>query len=157
MFCKKCGKEARDDSKFCWNCGSDIEIKEEKNGSTIEIEKIPPGKTNCYNCKEEINEKLDTCPKCGVHIRIIVPKNPGIAAVLSFFVPGLGYVYDGKVVIGVMVTIIELALIGLSALLMSSSRIMYGLGLLVVGIIFWIYCICNSYDVAERINNNQYK
>lgn len=157
MFCKKCGKEARDDSRFCWNCGSDIEIKEEEKGSTIEMEKTSPGKTSCYNCNEEINEKLDTCLKCGAHIRIIVPKNPGIAAVLSFFVPGLGYVYDGRVIIGAVVVIIELALIGLSALLISSSRIMYGLGLLIVGIIIWIYCIYNSYDIAERINDNQYK
>ena len=31
MYCSKCGKEITDDSKFCYSCGSEVEIKENKN------------------------------------------------------------------------------------------------------------------------------
>ena len=38
MFCSKCGKEISDDSKFCYSCGSKIEIK----GKQDTVNEIPP-------------------------------------------------------------------------------------------------------------------
>lgn len=162
MYCKKCGAEIRDDSEFCWKCGNKIEIKidikEEKIEPIVEVEKKAQEETHCWSCKEAIDSRHDTCPKCGIHIRIIVPKSPGIAAVLSFFIPGLGHVYNGKVAMGTMIIIIEMFLIGISVLLTRSpQRAIYGLVALIVFVIFWIYSMSNAHDIAEDINDKQYK
>jgi predicted RNA-binding Zn-ribbon protein involved in translation (DUF1610 family) len=157
MYCKNCGTEIRDDSQFCRKCGNKIEIKEENNEPVVEVEKISQEKTCCWSCKEEIDKRYETCPKCGVCIRIIVPKNPGIAAVLSFFVPGLGYVYNGKVAIGAIVVMIEIFLVVIAALLVRSNIEIYGIALFIVGVIFWIYSMYSSYNLAENINNERYK
>lgn len=34
MYCSKCGKEITDDSKFCYSCGSEVEIKEKQDTVT---------------------------------------------------------------------------------------------------------------------------
>lgn len=41
MYCPKCGKDIRDDSEFCYSCGSKIEIKETQ-PSTKSIQSPPP-------------------------------------------------------------------------------------------------------------------
>jgi rRNA maturation endonuclease Nob1/TM2 domain-containing membrane protein YozV len=157
MSCWNCGKEIRDDSKFCWNCGGKIDAKEEKKVHIVEKKEKIPDKVCCWNYGEETNKKTDTCPKCGVRIRITIPKNPGVAAILSFFVPGLGHIYDGKIVIGTIITIIEISLAAIAVLLVTSARATEGYALLLVGVIFWIYNIYSSYDIAEKINDGQYK
>ena len=54
MYCKKCGKELRDDGQFCWNCGNKIEIKEEVGLSSREIELVRSGKPlHIYDEQEE--------------------------------------------------------------------------------------------------------
>lgn len=47
----------------------------------------------CSECGARINARAEICPKCGVPVRGKagkVMKNPGVAAVLSFFWTGLG-------------------------------------------------------------------
>jgi len=54
----------------------------------------------CTNCGSEIDIKAEICPKCGVRQHggagFAGDKNPALAAVLSFLVVGLGEVYAGK-------------------------------------------------------------
>ena len=69
-------------------------------------------------------------------------KNPGLAAVLSFFWTGLGQIYNGQIAKGIGLIIIY----GVSWLLM----------LLIIGFIttplLWIYGMWDAYKSAERIN-----
>jgi TM2 domain-containing membrane protein YozV len=70
-------------------------------------------------------------------------KNPGVAAVLSFFITGLGQIYNGQIAKGVLFIIIQ----GINVLLMY----------IVIGFItfpiFWIWGMVDAYRTAEKINS----
>ena len=69
-------------------------------------------------------------------------KNPGIAAVLSFFWTGVGQIYNGQIKKGIILIGVQI----LNALLMF----------LIIGLItypvVWIWGIFDAYKKAERIN-----
>jgi TM2 domain-containing membrane protein YozV len=69
-------------------------------------------------------------------------KSPGLAAVLSFLVPGLGQIYDGAIAKGLFLVFLACV----SYLLMA----------IVIGFFLylpvWIYAIYDAYRIAERIN-----
>ena len=71
-------------------------------------------------------------------------KNPGIAAVLSFFVTGLGQIYNGQIAKGIILIIVY----GISWCLM----------LVLIGFIttpvLWIWGIYDAYRTAERMNGS---
>jgi len=109
----------------------------------------------CSNCGIEIDSSLDNCPKCGV--RQISPtgykqtyqgyqkqnlKSPGLAAVLSFLIVGLGQIYNGQIAKGL--------------LLLLGAIISGVLMLILIGFIFWIiiwlYAIYDAYNTAKKIN-----
>lgn len=56
----------------------------------------------CPECAKEFSDTAISCPNCG--FTRIVPKkwNPGIAALLSLFLPGAGQMYRGKVGVGLL-------------------------------------------------------
>lgn len=70
----------------------------------------------CPACGHQVSARASACPKCGDPIRnttdhapppfiVHAPPeqlwNPGIAAVLSFFIPGLGQIYKGQIFNGI--------------------------------------------------------
>ena len=73
----------------------------------------------CSNCGAEIDEKAEICPKCGVRVApppvaptfVVDRKNEGIAAVLSFLFVGLGQIYNGEIAKGIMFIIIGVILV----------------------------------------------
>ncbi len=69
-------------------------------------------------------------------------KNPGVAAVLSFFITGLGHIYNGMIGKGILLFLIQLVNIGLTSILVGY----------VTFFIVWIYAIVDAYKSAERIN-----
>ncbi len=146
MFCNNCGKEMKDESIFCWNCGNKVVVKKEL--MTEDMQKD----MRCKYCDKEINIKADICPHCGVRLRTIVAKNPGVASVLSFFVPGLGQIYNGDIIIGVAFVIIEVLSLSVGIVLLQSKQTNEALILIVVCIIFWIYSMYNARKTAEKIN-----
>ena len=74
----------------------------------------------------------------------IVLKNPGLAAVFSFFYMGLGQIYNGQIGKGI-------------AFLVAYS-VSWLLILVVVGLIttpiLWIYGMYDAYKSAEKINRD---
>jgi len=66
--------------------------------------------------------------------------NPGIAAVLSFFVTGLGQIYNGQIAWGLFLMLIQAINVALMFIL---------IGFITLPII-WIFGIWDAYRTAER-------
>ena len=98
----------------------------------------------CKNCGKEIDEKAEICPHCGVRNKLSSKgeKNPGLAAVISFFFPGLGQIYNGEIGKGILFIVVGGVFILLMIVLIGF--ILYPL--------FWIYNVYDAYKTAERIN-----
>ncbi|MGO1922635.1 MAG: hypothetical protein ACTH14_02270 [Jeotgalicoccus sp.] len=73
-------------------------------------------------------------------------KNSGIAAVLSFFITGLGQIYNGQIFKGILLIIIQ----AINGLLMY-----VGIGFITFPIV-WLYGVINAYRHAERVNRRLY-
>jgi TM2 domain-containing membrane protein YozV len=109
----------------------------------------------CGNCGAEIDEREETCPKCGVKVapppsdpqqyETVQRKNEGIAAVASFIFPGFGQIYNGQIGKGIKFTIIGVAL---------ALSIAFLIGIIPYPI-FWAYNIHDAYSTAKRINTGQ--
>jgi TM2 domain-containing membrane protein YozV len=71
-------------------------------------------------------------------------KNPGLAAVASFFLSGLGQIYNGEILKGVLLMVIQV----INVLLMF----------VVIGFVtyplVWVYGIWDAYKSAEKFNQS---
>ncbi len=70
-------------------------------------------------------------------------KNPILAAVLSFIIPGLGEIYAGKTMIGIVLVILTIILTAAIYMVTSYAWIAY--------IIVWLYAIYDSYTTAKAV------
>lgn len=91
----------------------------------------------CNKCGEKIDIEAEICPKCGV--RQSLPKSlkkerkePWLAALASFFIPGLGQLYTQQS-------------FGKAALIFCTSWL----------ILPWIYGIYDAYRKAQEMNEEQ--
>ena len=66
-------------------------------------------------------------------------KDPGLAAVLSFVIPGLGQVYNGQIGVGIIA--------GILCLLLYLT--------IIFGLLMHIFLIYDAYSRATRINNGE--
>ncbi len=69
----------------------------------------------------------------------VIPKDPGIAAVLSFLFTGLGQIYNGEISKGLFFIVIQF--INLALMLVVIGFITFPL--------FWIYGIWDAHKVAK--------
>jgi TM2 domain-containing membrane protein YozV len=69
-------------------------------------------------------------------------RSPGLAAVLSFFICGLGQIYNGQIFKGISMIIVY----GISVLLMFAI-----IGLITTPIL-WIWGMVDAYRTADRLN-----
>jgi TM2 domain-containing membrane protein YozV len=69
-------------------------------------------------------------------------KNPALAAILSFLVNGLGQIYNGELVKGLII-------LGIQMVNLLLTMIFIGF---ITGPIVFIWCIYDAYTVAQRIN-----
>lgn len=109
----------------------------------------------CTNCGSQIDEKAEICPECGV--RQAPPgtygnpnsqndaKNPGLAAILSFLIIGLGQVYNGQILKGILLFI---------GAIISAMLWFIGIGI-ILSIALWLYAIYDAYKTANLINEGQ--
>ncbi len=95
----------------------------------------------CSNCGEQIDAHAEICPHCGV--RVAMPpsaKNPAVAAILSFFVVGLGQAYNGKYRTAILMFVLAVL-----------SAMLWGIGIgVITSLIVWIWSITDAWNVAKK-------
>jgi TM2 domain-containing membrane protein YozV len=107
----------------------------------------------CSNCGKSIDEKAEICPHCGVRVKEapththVEKKSTGIAAVLSFLIPGLGQIYNGQIGKGILFIIVGVILF--LTIFIFIGIILYPL--------FWIFNIYDAYNTAKQINAGKIK
>ncbi len=102
----------------------------------------------CHNCGAEIDKEATTCPQCGVlqqdkslHSEL---KNPGLAAVLSFLIIGVGQIYNGQIGKGILFMAVQMVNVVITFLTLFLWTPIY---LAVFG-----YAIWDAYNTATKIN-----
>jgi len=73
-------------------------------------------------------------------------KNPGIAAVLSFFWTGVGQIYNGQLMKGLILIVVQLI----------NSALMFVLIGFITFPLVWIWGIYDAYKEADRMNKRSY-
>lgn len=116
-FCPNCGKNVEAGKKFCENCGTPIvpapaAVPAAPQYSAAQTQVAPPARQ----------------------------KNAVLAAIASFIIAGLGQVYNGNFVKGVMIFF---------GMLIGSFIF------LIPGLIVWIYGIYDAYATAKKMNEGQ--
>lgn len=91
----------------------------------------------CPSCAKEISDQAVNCPQCGHPINaptaVANAPSPGIAAVCSFFIPGLGQMYAGQPLQG----------------LLWLGFVLAGYLFLIPGLVLHLICIVHAYGVAK--------
>ena len=72
-------------------------------------------------------------------------KSAGLAAVLSFFISGLGQIYNGQLLKGLVIIVVQIINGALTTIL---------IGWIPLAIV-WVWAIIDAYREAERINARQ--
>lgn len=103
---------------------------------------------NCEACGGKVSDAAASWPHCGHPLRAATPAtpvhvvagpSPGLAAVLSFLLPGLGHLYLGQPFQG----------------LLWFGMTLLGYALLIIpGVIFHLLAIWQSYKEAEKKGRN---
>ena len=74
-------------------------------------------------------------------------RNPGVAVVLSFFITGLGQIYNGQIIKGLLCILIQAL----------NAALMWVLIGFVTYPLFWIWGMYDAYKVASRRNVAWYR
>lgn len=136
-FCSECGKDVNELNIYCPNCGfnlkkNNVVIKKEKNLATTAV------KNFLNEVKNEIKEE---------NIATKRKKSPATAAILNFLFTGVGYIYLGKLTLGILFLFIG-SILGLIILSSGPGTIL--LFLPIDFILAW-----HAYRLAKDINAKQ--
>lgn len=106
MYCSKCGIQNPDDASFCVKCGAKIDddykegIAQKTEERLVKVAYISNGQ--CSNCKEKVTNEA-FCPKCKSPLEFPLKKKSMITAcLLSLILPGLGNMYAGYWMEGIL-------------------------------------------------------
>lgn len=97
----------------------------------------------CKSCGQSLNENAEICPSCGVRQKTLIQKNPGTAAILSFFWTGAGQIYNGQITKGLAYMVLQI----------FNAIAMFAIIGFITFPLVWAVAIYDAYKSAEKINN----
>lgn len=115
--------------------------------------------------KQDYTERIDKLQEeinilCSIKNETVKPqqtyvekKSSGIAAVLSFFLVGLGQIYNGQIGKGIIFMIVGFIL-GIISIMVVFSGNMFGF---LIYPAFWLINIHDAYETAQKINRGEIK
>ena len=145
-FCDQCGKAVPADAAFCPSCGRKRQVS---------IESPPP-------------PSVQTASP-GALVTVTESKNPGVAALLAFFVGiglfGIGHVYVGRIGRGLVLLVISIVIhiplfLGFVALPLSVFVSASAFGGWFIAVVFfglvnlalWVWQTYDAYKLAKQFN-----
>ena len=144
--CQNCGEEVVEGAKFCKNCGAEIVVEEASETGT----------KFCSNCGFEMPKATKFCPECGnatsmgpqvvnstTATVLRSDKSPGLAALLSFLIIGLGQVYLGLTKKGIILFVLAII----------SGILIFVLIGWILWVLVWVYAIYDAYNSGEKMRN----
>ena len=106
----------------------------------------------CQSCGSEILAQASVCPQCGVEqsgASSGADLNPGLAAILSFLIPGAGQLYNGELLRGA-------AIFGGFVIAIKFKILLFWLVVpLFLGPMVWGFGIYDAYSRAQKINDGE--
>lgn len=142
-YCRACGSPLSEHADVCPDCGVAPDV-DDVGGETA----------YCRACGEEIKAAAEICPHCGVRQRprpssgatsdleSLFYENRGlVAAVASFFFPGLGQILNGQVLKGALLFVVFTA---------SAFAILVGIGLVTTPLLL-VYAVYDAYTVGRDL------
>ena len=114
---------------------------------------MTPETKYCHKCGKEIDIEAAMCPGCGVLQNSSTAtrrtKNPILASFLSFFLLGLGQLYNGE--IGKWLMFIGLVCLNIIfSIILFQSFVLY----ILLAIILMLWSVNDAYHVAKEINGD---
>lgn len=113
----------------------------------------------CPRCGKEVTEDMNICPYCGYQLKgapataqtptstvSYGTKNPGIAALLSI-IPGIGQIYAGRLVRGLLFLFLGLPIAAVLAALFWWTIIA-----LFLPFAFWVWNMFDAYNLCVQYN-----
>jgi TM2 domain-containing membrane protein YozV len=142
MFCYKCGTQIPDDSTFCASCGAKVSggLQQPSTPATAP----PASPPTQYQPPATSNKPLSdmVTPSTG--------KSPGLMAVLSFFIPGLGQIILGQVNKGIVVFLILCGWIFMHNIGAVGSAAFY-----LLNMAYAIASAFDAYSIGKKLNSGQ--
>jgi TM2 domain-containing membrane protein YozV len=171
-FCKYCGGEREipgdgiasgEEKKFCSSCGERLRI-EATYCPVCGKQQSPTDRTSIPFTRTTAPGGPGPTPSIGMHKQeVYVPisqKNPLHAAILSLFFPGVGQVYNGQILKGVIFLVVDLFLEIINDIIYELYFLEDGpLSLLILVSIpfigFYIIAAVDAYITAGKINRGE--
>ncbi|MCS3901013.1 DUF5683 domain-containing protein [Methanococcus voltae] len=163
-YCQHCGFKLENDEDVCPQCNKfcsdtlqdlknsynvpSITINNENNNDTnvtsasdsqSESESDSESEAKNTNISSNINKNTNMGYPAGFNRYI---KSPALAAILSFFIPGLGQIYNGEIIKGIIIIVL---------FVISFFAIAILIGFIMLPIV-WLYAVCEAYNTANKIN-----
>jgi TM2 domain-containing membrane protein YozV len=130
-----CGNRiTSDNSRYCNKCGSELPVVSSTPATSDEIVSSPKLEQKIPIQSSQPSYRENTGSR-----KIIEEKSPLLALFCSLIIPGLGQVYNGKTARGIGIFLGSL----------------FGLILIIPGIIVWIYGMYDAYSMAKKMNSGE--
>jgi TM2 domain-containing membrane protein YozV len=162
-FCTKCGRQIVSDGVFCSYCGaSRRSVPAMPTNTEITATRIDAGR---QSPQMSFPDPRATAIPHGQNVNILIQnrlyrnqpvvfgrsQSAGLAALLSFFWLGLGQIYTGQIIKGILMMVVHpiLLVTGFMTLVLDPQRASI---YFIVDFVLWVYGISNAYRTAERKN-----